>query len=313
MTAPAITIPQMQRPAFFDGQLLAAADLTAIYDYHREMRWLHNQSLHGWGIAYGLTVQGAIGNRTVTVAAGYALDCLGHDLVLGTPATLQVPPVAGAAGGGPAVYYLTASYQTDAQLSPSETESGSCQSEGAVRLTEAPLLRWQDPKNVSVPDLRYRRGQDIILATVSISGCKIAKALSTADCRSLHAPTQPYIAAASTPVGNTSWREFTSGGTIAGVATVVDTSAAGFVTTPTYTAQVNGGTELSSGVLIGGIVSIIEPTPTGFTVNVVLPPLTIGSAQLNPASSINATLLAALKSSSQLGWSVSWMGIEGGG
>ena len=308
MTAPAI-VPQMQRPAFFDGQLLAAADLTAVYDYHREMRWLHNRALHGWGIAYGVTVSGAIGDRQVTITPGYMLDCLGHDIVLGTPVTLQVPPVAGAAGGGPAVYYLTASYQTDAQLSPSETEAGACQTEGAVRLAEAPLIRWQDPKNVSVPSLRYRRGQDIILATVSIQGCKIAKAISTADRRDLHAPTQPYITGGNTPAGLTVWAAWPAAGPMQGVTTTVDTSSAGFVTTPTYTAQVNGNRLLPPTTLIDGMTSITDPTPTGFTLTVILPSVAIGAYQLNPPPALNAGLLAQLQST--LGWYVAWMGVEG--
>jgi hypothetical protein len=317
MTAPAITnpIPQLQRPVFFDGQLLAAADLTAIYDYHREMRWLHNQTLHGWGIAYGFTVQGAIGDRTVTVAPGYALDCLGEEIVLGAPSVLQVPPVAGAAGGGPAVYYLTASYQTDDQLSPSETGSGSCQSEGAIRLTEAPLIRWQDPKNVSVASLRYRRGLDIVLATVSISACKIAKAISTADRRALIASSQPYITGGSTAVGGTTWKSAPPPSWIlSGVTVDVDTSAAGFVTTPTYTAQVNGNRSPEAGVVIDGVASISNASATGFTVTVMLPrDLDLGGGTvLNPSALLDPTLLLPkLKSKMGLGWSVSWIGVEG--
>ena len=311
MTTPAITIPQFPRPAFFDGQLLAAADLTAIYDYHREIRWLHNAALHGWGIAYGFTVQGAIGDRQVTVAPGYALDCLGHDIVLGAPSTLQVPPVAGAAGGGAAVSYLTASYQTDDQLSPSETETGECEGEGAVRLTEAPLLRWQDPKNVSVPSLRYRRGQDIVLATVSIKGCKIAKAISTADRRDLHASTQPYITGGGTSIGHTVWDAWMDSGTMHGVTTTVDTSPAGFVTTPTYTAQVNGAHLLSNTIIIDGLASVSKPTPTGFVVTVVLPPVEMAGYKLNPENEVNEKLLDKLRDSTGLGWYVSWMGIEG--
>ncbi len=314
MTAPAVTnaTPQLQRPAFFDGQLLAASDVTAIYDYHREMRWLHNRTLHGWGIGTGMKVQGGVGDRIVTILPGYALDCLGHDLLLGAPSVMQVPPVAGAAGGGPAFYYLTASYLTDAQLAPSETETGACQSEGAVRLTEAPLLRWQDPKNVSVPDLRYRRGQDIVLASVWIQGCKIAKAISVADRRDLPAPGQPYIAAGSTPVGQTSWTAWSTGGAMQGVTTTVDTSAAGFVTTPAYSAQVNGTRLLTPGVVIDGFASVSAATAANFVVTVVMPRnLAVGSYTLNPDAEVQPSLLAQLQASSALGWYVSWMGVEG--
>jgi hypothetical protein len=315
MTAPAVTnaTPQLERPAFFDGQLLAAADLNAIYDYHREMRWLHNRTLHGCGIAWGMTVEGAVGDRTVTISPGYALDCLGHDLVLGGSVVLQVPPVAGAAGGGPAFYYLTASYRTAAQLSPSEIGTGECHGEGAVRLTEAPLLRWQDPTNMTVPDLRFRRGQDIVLASVWIKSCKIAKAISAADRRDLQPATHPYIAAGRTAIGLTAWEPWSPGpgGALQGVTVRVDTSAAGFVTTPTYTSQVNGGRLLAPGVLIDGPASLSDATPTGFAVTVVLPrDLGVGGYVLNPHASVQSALLLPEIRGGALNWYVSWMGVE---
>lgn len=314
MTAPAytISIPTLERPSFFDGQLLAAADLTAIYDYHREMRWLHNRALHGWGIALGLRVKGAAGDRTVTVTPGYAIDCQGHDLVLASQSTLQVPPVAGAAGGGSAFYYLTASYLTDAQLSPSETGQGDCASGGAVRLPEEPLLRWQDPSDASVPSLRYRRGLDLVLASVWVKGCKIAKAISFADRRDLHAATQPYIAGASTPGGATAWSAWPSVASMQGVSARVDTSAAGFGTTPAYTAQVNGARLLPPNSLIDGPASVRDASPTHFTVTVLLPRnIAVGAYTLNPDSAVGPSLLQQLKLSSGLGWYVSWMGVEG--
>ena len=46
-------IPILERPAFFSGQRLTAADLDTVQTFHRELRWLHNRSLHSWGIAFG--------------------------------------------------------------------------------------------------------------------------------------------------------------------------------------------------------------------------------------------------------------------
>src|SRR5207247_1213304 len=101
-------IPILERPFFFDGQLLTAADLAAVQAFHRELRWLHNRALHDWGVVFGLGVSGARGARTVRVERGYALDCRGRDLIQDAPAELQVPPDA-----GPTLYYLTASYLED--------------------------------------------------------------------------------------------------------------------------------------------------------------------------------------------------------
>ena len=56
-----LDIPVLERPAFFDGQQLTAADLEAVQAYHRELLWLHNRGLHNWGIAFGYAVEGKRG------------------------------------------------------------------------------------------------------------------------------------------------------------------------------------------------------------------------------------------------------------
>ena len=43
-----------ERPAFFEGQILAAADLTSAVDYGRAQVARHERYLHSWGIAEGL-------------------------------------------------------------------------------------------------------------------------------------------------------------------------------------------------------------------------------------------------------------------
>jgi len=53
------------------------------------------RSLHTWGIALGLMVTGQRGERTVTVQPGYALDCLGRDLLVSATLAMPVPPVSG--------------------------------------------------------------------------------------------------------------------------------------------------------------------------------------------------------------------------
>jgi hypothetical protein len=71
-----------------------------------------------------------------------------------------------------------------------------------------------------------------------------------------------FIAKGSTPVGNTAWQQYSDG---EGVFVDVDTSSAGFKTTPIYITSLGGrlghwGTT--------GATSIYEPTPTGFRVYV---------------------------------------------
>src|SRR5438132_13955084 len=117
------TIPDLARPAFFSGQRLEANDFAAIFDFQRGLRWLHNRTLHTWGVATGFDVSGKKGGKEVTVKPGYALDCNGRDVLLSRPITLQVPPVAGAPAGGAALYYLTASYLADDDIAPTESRA----------------------------------------------------------------------------------------------------------------------------------------------------------------------------------------------
>ncbi len=310
MTTP-FAIPDLVRPAFFDGQRLDADDLTAVYEFHRSLRWLHNRSLHGWGVASGFTVTARKGDGELTVGAGYALDCAGHDILLARAVTLGVPPLAGAPGGGPVELLLTVSYASDDDLAASETRDGVCTDGGAVRRAEAPRLRFQNPRVPGDPTVSFRRGLDIVLATVSIQNCRLAAAPSPAGRRDARPATQPFVAAGGTVAGATPWEFFPATGVPIGVQTRVDSSAAGFQRTPTYSAQVMGARALpGTTALIDGFATVANASPGSFLLQVTLPRnLAVGSRTLNPASSITSTLLPLLMTT--LRWNVSWFGVEG--
>ena len=142
---PPLDLPALQRPSFFEGQRLMADDLADVQTYHRELRWLHNRSLHNWGIALGLAVTGKRGEKAVRLQGGVALDCRGRELILSETQELPIPAVAGASdGSGPATYYLTLRYAEDADLVP-EIRNGVFGTSAAVRRPEQPLLRVQTP------------------------------------------------------------------------------------------------------------------------------------------------------------------------
>jgi hypothetical protein len=300
-------LPRLERPAFFDGQRLGPGDLEAVSQYHRELRWLHNRSLHNWGIAVGLNVTGARGDRQVTLAPGYALDCDGHDLVLTRATTLPVPAVA-AAPGAPAIYYLTISYLADDQQTITERREGDCLGAGAVRRTDEPLVRWQRPTDISAT--RYRRGLDLIVGTASVEGCVLSAPISAAERRYARPENQPYVAAGSTPEGATEWSFHPTGGAAAGVQAVVDTSSAGFSRTPTYLAHVVGTRLLlPQNQMFDGPCQVTAPSPTSFTLQVIMPRnLTLPPYTLNPGAAFTSALLDTLRS--PLNWSVAWIGIE---
>src|SRR5512134_1843197 len=106
----------VERLSFFNGQRLFDTDLQAIEAFNREMRWLHNQSLHQPGVGRGLAVSGKRDEREVRIGPGYALDSLGREIVLTRERIEPVPPVASDAGGKSVFFDLADSYPDDSLL-----------------------------------------------------------------------------------------------------------------------------------------------------------------------------------------------------
>src|SRR5262245_57080610 len=100
------SIPNIERQAFVNGQRLTAEDLAAVQNANKDLRWLHNRSLHGWGIGAGFSVEGEAGATAVQIGPGYAIDCLGREIILTDPVSKTVPAVGGAADGSEATFYL---------------------------------------------------------------------------------------------------------------------------------------------------------------------------------------------------------------
>jgi hypothetical protein len=273
-----LSIPDVTRPAYFPGQRLAAGDLAAARDVEREMRWLHNRSLHDWGAVWGLGVTGAQGDLEVGVDAGLALDCLGRELMLATPAALPVPPVAGAEGGGPRRYHLTISHLDDEAIAP-VTRGGVCGSAGAVRREERALLRWQDPDDID-PATRLRPGLDVILASIAVEGCTLSVPVSSAARRDAVRAQRPYVMAGATGAGSTPWRLWPEAAP-AGVATTVSTLAGGFGATPLYQAHVVGTrlvVEAGGAFVVDGHAHVAGASASGFELRVLLPEATASGA-----------------------------------
>ena len=179
------------RPEFFNGQRLSAADLSAEQDYHRDLLWLHQRTLHGWGITTGLAAAGTKGDRAVSVAPGVAVDNQGRTIVLSAPVSLPVPAVAGDPGGQPIGYLLTASYVDDADLAAVDRD-GTCGSFGAVRRPEHPLIRWQQQSDTN-PESIFRSGLDIVLGSITVLNCRLTAAVSGTGRRSALPDHQPYV------------------------------------------------------------------------------------------------------------------------
>ncbi|HEY3228429.1 MAG TPA: hypothetical protein VGJ87_04360, partial [Roseiflexaceae bacterium] len=299
------------RPAFFEGQRLTAADLTAAQDYLRELRRLHNRSLHGWGIVAGLSVTGEKGSRDVTIAPGYAIDAGGREILVATEQTLPVPPVAGSSTGGEAAYFLTVAYVDDADLAPADTRSGGCLEVGTVRLIEEARFAWRVPGT-------EQTGYEIVLAEVQVRQCCLSRLPSGAERRSI--PTRRAGVASGIARG-LAWRFWGSDDAtiILGVAADVDTAPARFVYTPRYVAQVQGSRLLTlSGdhgtvsPIVDGFVSVADPTPSGFVLRMLLAPrdALLGEVTLNPESVFGPEQRDLFLRTVGDAFDVVWMGIE---
>jgi hypothetical protein len=282
-------LPDVERPLFFDGQRLMAADLTAGTDYARAMRQLHNRALHGWGVAVGLGASGARGDKSVHVEPGLALDCGGRELLLTVAPDVAVPPVA-----EQSAWYLVISGVPEDQLTPEE-RLGVCGSEGAVRLLDAPVVRWlsADGKDGA----QARQGLDVILAEASIANCKLVDDLQL-EARQQLAPEQPYVAAGQTDANGTVWHPWpATGAKQAGVLATVSTAEAGFRSTPSYQARL-AGTRAKGKLVLDGPQHIEAASARSFDFVVDL------SALGNKFKTFRSDTYQAL------GWQVVWMGVE---
>lgn len=297
-----MNIPDLDRITFFPGQRLQAEDLSEAQRVDRELRWLHNRSLHTWGIGEGFGVTGEAGEAAVVISPGYGIDCAGREIILTDTRTKPIPAVAGDQKGQAVEFFLTAEYQDDAAQAVRERRAGVCAGQGTVRLGEEPLIRWKKHADL-------REGFELVLAQVWILNCRLNRAVSLAVRRSARPSAHPYVAAGQSVVGATAWTPWTEGATFMGVIVDVDTSEARFRVTPRYMAHIVGDRALVSPAqsLAIPFPIVTAPTPEGFTLRVLLPemtPLPYNPPPFRNAATVAATVRTTLK------WHVSWVGVE---
>src|ERR1700678_4567919 len=70
----------IERPIFYDGQILDATDLGASVDYARDELARHERYSHSWGVNFGYDL--SMNGTDAMVAAGVAIDGRGRQLVL---------------------------------------------------------------------------------------------------------------------------------------------------------------------------------------------------------------------------------------
>lgn len=300
----------LERLRFFDGQRLFASDLQAVETFHREMRWLHNQSLHQPGIGQGFAVTGQRDDREVRVGPGYALDAQGREIVLTREKVEPVPPVASEPNGLSVFFDLVVSYPGDELLEEAETREGICLPRGVVRLREEPVLCWlrlirDSAGNLQTLDpklgLEVEQGLRIVLARVEVLQCRLRQDVSLAERRSARPAGQPYIACGRHAPGWTADPiPFEQGGEAVHLTATIDTRSAGFLTTPCYSVRLDGPrVPLLEGEISRFTVdlahSIVDPRPDRFQLEAaVLVAPSLDDDDPKPWNS----------------WTVAWMGVE---
>ncbi|MCI0337064.1 MAG: hypothetical protein L0226_05780 [Acidobacteria bacterium] len=316
-------VPHIERLDFFNGQRLFAEDLQTLDGFNRQMRWLHNLSLHTFGIGSGFAVHGERGDREVTISPGYAIDNQGREIILLLPHVETVPPVADDGSGNPQFYDLTVHYPRIEDLEELETRSGLCSTNGVVRRREEPVFCWIGLNTNLEPKIdkhvtQIATGEKIVLARISVKNCRL-ESLSIATRRNVRPEHLPYIACGRTLKGATNWKlwdiphpDVSTRRIDLGVETLVITSEAKFASVPCYTARIVGQRvfpdETSPEFMFEGFTIIGgDATPTQFTLRVFLPSFFVGSLPVNPRDGSFIENLDSIKTN----WYVEWMGVEG--
>jgi len=313
----------LERIQFFNGERLFATDLQALESFNREMRWLHNQSLHQAGVGSGFSVTGTVGDRQVVITPGYALDSEGEEIILTQQLVLPIPSVADNGSGGSVFYDLTVSYPQDSDLKASETRGGicNCPAEGVVRLREEPVFCWvrlnDNPTNRQPVDPRLKAliqsGMFLVLAQIEVFNCQLRQPVSTAQRRDARPPKSPYIASGLAKANDLNWTPWGGPNTTVNAfdftigfpyrATVI-TSAAKFQASPTYIARLVGSrvdNSNSPSILTDGIINI---PPSGVT-------STSFQIELFPVLATLGNFTGSSPNVQKPTWDVAWLGVEG--
>ncbi len=88
ITSDCLPVEPFDRVRFYQGQILTTADLQDEQNYQDGKRQLLNRCLHGSGIVCGFEI--TLSERSLVVAPGLALDCLGREIMISEPLTIDV-------------------------------------------------------------------------------------------------------------------------------------------------------------------------------------------------------------------------------
>jgi hypothetical protein len=336
MSEAALLPPELPWPTFADGQRLEARHLNDLQAVLVGLQRWHNRTLHGWGVAAGLTVR-AQGKdaRQVVVSPGGAVDVEGRELFVCSAVTLPVPLIPPGCGTAKVTdWWLTAHYHDAKGEAVPQEGCGYC---GEVRQV-LPLakVRWHDP-DARQEGNRLRPGLDLVLARVTVDRGRAIR-ITDQGRREAVPPSRPRIATGRGPVkGHYAWwplpadadqtipfqsnppdtRLAQQPGTASLAVLVLVTVQDTFVTTPAYVVQLQGSTlrpsrEAAGDRMVVGSATVLVAKPSYFWAVITLWPLKKEGSDWvpNKPGTWPPTEVDVIKEIIE-GWNVVWFGIEG--
>jgi hypothetical protein len=123
-----------RRPIFYEGQILASADLTATVDYARQQMARHECFAHIPGIVNGCGLTFDPSSKSVTVAAGMVTDGTGREIVVPSPFALDPTTVLATPQAN--VWYPVFIVGVDQAAPPSSNLTGACAASQSTRTQE---------------------------------------------------------------------------------------------------------------------------------------------------------------------------------
>ena len=273
-----------ERIRWYEGSRLTRRDLADAIEHEARMLELHVRAMHDThGIALGLGVALAAGARSVVVQPGLAYSCRGASVLLHAATTLDAPPMS------------VTGTRFDLVLVAAQPAGACAQSQldcTGARVNARASLRWRPADDdaarctCDVPDDAIELGRFARSSAGTLAGPDNARR------RAVRGLVRPHVASGVTAPGALTWAQG-AGDLVASI----DTSAAGFTTTPVYLAQIASPTPWTSG-LVAPFVSIGQASPTRFNVHLSIaakpPALVLLFAQLDLAREL----------------SIAWTGVE---
>ncbi len=240
------------RVTYREGQLLASRDLQDDVVANQRLRSLHTRYLHEtWGITLGFTVSGFAGGTSLQVGPGYAIDGSARDILLAETLVLRVPNTQSRAD-----LVLVMSYQEDRAFRALPDTSIVCGSGGLDPRAERPVFAWRTLETLNL-------GPDVPLARISAQLGALMAAPDLTVRKNATRLLRPHIGFGSVPA------EASPGSSIFGEIRV-DTTDAGFSTTPQYFARLTPPATTTAGTIIaltGSLAFIDRAAPDSFFYN----------------------------------------------